>query len=156
MSIVQRIFPIEPLPIHHSWPLDDQPRRFELGLILNCGVTDIIEPMEVGELGVHHAGCWDCELADDTLGWSGGVYDIFGLPRGVEVTRKQAVGFYAEHSRAVMERLRSYSIRHKRGFTVDAEIWPATGGGSRWMRLSAAPVCDGDKVVRLHGLKLII
>ena len=57
MSIVQRIFPIEPLPIHHSWPLDDQPRRFELGLILNCGVTDIIEPMEVGELGVHHAGC---------------------------------------------------------------------------------------------------
>ena len=48
MSIVQRIFPIEPLPIHHSWPLDDQPRRFELGLILNCGVTDIIEPMEVG------------------------------------------------------------------------------------------------------------
>ena len=105
MSIVQRIFPIEPLPIHHSWPLDDQPRRFELGLILNCGVTDIIEPMEVGELGVHHAGCWDCELADDTLGWSGGVYDIFGLPRGVEVTRKQAVGFYAEHSRAVMERI---------------------------------------------------
>ena len=54
-----------------------------------------------------------------------------------------------------MERLRSYAIEHKRGFTLDAEIRPAVGG-RRSMRLIAAPVCDGDKVIRLHGLKLII
>lgn len=156
MSNVQRISPTEPLPIYHSWSLADQPRRFELGLILSCAVTDIIEPSEVGALGIHHAGCWECDLSDESLGWSGGVHDIFGLPRGVKVTREEAVGFYAEHSRAAMERLRAYAIRHKRGFTIDAEIWPATGGASRWMRLIAAPLCDGDRVVRLHGLKLII
>ena len=70
--------------------------------------------------------------------------------------RDEAIGFYAEHSRAAMERLRSHAIRHRRGFTIDAEILPATGGASRWMRLIAAPICDVEKVVRLHGLKLII
>ena len=156
MNMVQRISPREPLPIHHSWPLADQPRRFELGLILSCAVTDIIEPLQVGALGIHHAGCWECDLSDGSLGWSGGVHDIFGVPRGATITRAEAVGFYTEHSRAAMECLRAYAIQHKRGFTIDAEIWPATGGASRWMRLIGAPVCDGDKVVRLHGLKLIV
>jgi len=145
----------EPLQLHHSWALTEQPRHFELGYVLNSAVIDMIGPAEIGGLGVHHTGCWQCELTDNSLTWSGGVYDIFGLPRGAEVSRDEAVAFYTEESRAAMERLRSYAIAHKRGFTLDAEIRPAVGG-RRWMRLIAAPVCDGDKVVRLHGLKLII
>jgi hypothetical protein len=54
-----------------------------------------------------------------------------------------------------MERLRSYAIKHKRGFTLDAEIRPAVGG-RRWMRLIAAPIYVRDRPARLHGLKLII
>ena len=54
-----------------------------------------------------------------------------------------------------MERLRADAIRYKRGFTLDAEIQPATGE-RRWMRLIAAPVCEGDRAVRLHGLKFVI
>ena len=115
----------------------------------------MVGPTEVGGLAVHHAGCWECDLTDNSLIWSGGIYDIFGLPRGTEVSREEAVAFYTEESRAAMERLRNYAIEHKRGFTLDAEIRPAVGG-RRSMRLIAAPVCDGDKVVRLHGLKLII
>ena len=140
MSKVQRISPTDPLPIYHSWPLDDQPRRFELGLLLSCVLTDMIEPSEVGALGVHHAGCWECDLSDGSLSWSGGVHDIFGLPRGAKVMRDEAIGFYAEHSRAAMERLRSHAIRHRRGFTIDAEILPATGGASRWMARLASMV----------------
>lgn len=147
---------IEPLQFHHSWPLYEQPRRFELGHLLSCAVTDLIEPAEVGSLGVHHAGCWECDLADNSVIWSGGVYDIFGLPRGVRVSRDEAVALYCEESRAAMERLRAYAIEHERGFTLDAAIVPAIGGGRRWMRLIAAPVCEGERVVRLHGLKLII
>ena len=97
----------------------------------------------------------ECDLGDDSLIWSGGVYDIFGLPRGAAVSRDEAVALYAEDSRARMERLRSYAIRHRRGFTIDAEIRPASGQ-VRWMRLIAAPVCEGERVVRLHGLKLIL
>jgi PAS domain-containing protein len=146
---------IEPLALHHSWTLYEQPRHFELGCDLSCAVTDVLEPAEVGGLGVHHAGCWECTLADNSLVWSGGVYDIFGLPRGAAVSRAEAVSFYSEESRAQMERLRAHAVKHKRGFTLDAEIRPIVGG-RRWMRLIAAPICDGDRVVRLHGLKLII
>jgi PAS domain-containing protein len=141
--------------LSHSWPLWEQPRRFELGHVLNCAVTDVIGPEELGELRLHHAGFWECDLADDSLIWSGGVYDIFGLPRGAQVRREDAVAFYREESRAIMERLRSYAIKHKRGFTLDVEIAPATGG-TRSIRLIAAPVCEQDRVTRLHGLKLII
>ena len=144
-----------PMALEHTWPLWEQPRHFELGQVLNCAVTDVIAPNAVGGLGLHHAGCWECDLSDNSLIWSGGVYDIFGLPRGVTVGRDEAVALYSEDSRARMERLRSYAIRHKRGFTLDVEIRAAVGE-TRWMRLIAAPVCDGDRVARLHGLKLIL
>lgn len=146
---------IDKLPLDNSWPLYEQGRYFDLGSVLNCAVTDALEPLELGAVGIHHAGCWECDLADNSLIWSGGVYDIFGLPRGVEVTREEAVAFYSEESRAEMERLRAYAIRHKRGFTLDVQIRPAVGE-TRSVRLIAAPVCVGDRAVRLHGLKLII
>ncbi len=147
--------PTELLQRNHSWPLYEQRRHFELGSVLNCAVTDLLEPAEVGALGIHHAGCWECDLTNGRLTWSGGIYDIFGLPRGIPIARHEAVALYAEHSRAAMERLRSYAIRHRRGFTLDAQIRPVIGG-ERWMRLICAPVCDGSTVTGLHGLKLII
>ena len=147
--------PTEPLPLNHSWPLYEQARHFELGTVLSSAVIDLLEPTAVGALGIHHAGCWSCDLADGRLTWSGGIYDIFGLPRGISIARHDAVALYAEHSRAAMERLRSYAIRHQRGFTLDAQIRPMIGG-ERWMRLICAPVFDDGRVVGLHGLKLII
>ena len=144
-----------PIPIRHSWPLWEQSRHFELGHILSSAVTDLIQPSEVGRLGLHHAGCWECDLSDNSLIWSGGVFDIFGLPRGIAVSRTEAVSFYCADSYVKMERLRSYAIRHKRGFTLDVDIRTASREPRR-MRLIAAPLCDGNRVTRLTGLKLII
>lgn len=145
----------EPFPLTHSWPLSEQARHFDLGHILNCVVTDLVHPPVPGGLNLHHVGCWECDLADDSLIWSGGVYDIFGLPRGAKLTRDEAVSFYCEESRAKLERLRAYAIKHRRGFTLDAEIEAAVGGRRR-MRLIAAPVCAAGRPIRLQGLKLII
>jgi PAS domain-containing protein len=142
-------------PVLESWPLSEQSRHFDLGLVLNSAVTDIIGPPEVGALGVHHSGCWECNLADNSLTWSGGIYDIFGLPRGSPVSRDEAVSFYSEESRASLEKLRSYAIREGRGFTLDVQIRPAVGG-TRRVRIIGAPICQDGKTVRLHGLKLII
>ena len=147
--------PAEPLQIHHSWRLFELPHHFDLGCILSSAVTDILEPGRVGDLGLQHAGLWECDLADNSLTWSGGVYDLFGLPRGGHVSRDEAVAFYCEESRAAMERLRAHSIKHRRGFTIDVEIRPAVGG-RRWMRLIGAPICEGGRAVRLHGVKLFI
>lgn len=145
-----------PLPLRHSWPLFDQGRHFELGCLLSCAAIDLVEPGAIGELGPHHAGCFECDLSDESLVWSGGVYDIFGLPRGAAITRDETLALYCEESRSTLERLRSYAIRHNRGFTLDVEIRPVTGGENRWMRLIAAPVTEAGRAVRLHGMKLII
>jgi hypothetical protein len=146
---------VDYLPLEHSWPIYEQHRHFELGCILSSLVTDAIAPAVVGELGVHHSGCWECDLSDNSLSWSGGVYDIFGLPRGASVSREEAASLYSDESRAKMEQLRAHSIRHRRGFTLDAEI-RSVAGERRWMRLICAPVFEADRVVRLHGLKLIV
>ena len=141
--------------VSRSWPLKERERHFELGNLLSCAAVEAVVPGEIGQLRLSHAGCWECDLTDDSLFWSGGVYDIFGLPRGTRVSRSEAVGFYAEHSRAAMERLRSDAIGQGRGFTIDAEIRPATGD-ERWMRVIGMPVREGGRAVRLHGLKLIL
>ena len=107
------------------------------------------------ELAGHGIGLWECDLSDNSLIWSAGVYDIFGVPRDAVISRDEAVALYCDESRVVMERLRAYAIRHRRGFTVDVEIRPSLTG-RQWMRLIAAPVCDGTKVMRLRGMKQLI
>ena len=89
------------------------------------------------------------------MNWSREVYDIFGIPDGAAVKRTEAAALYAEESRTAMEKLRAYAIRHRRGFTLDAEIRPAQGS-PRWMRLIAAPLCIGDRIAKLQGLKFLV
>ena len=138
------------------WPLSQHPKHFELGCILNAAVTDALEPHFIGALAFHHAGLWECDLKDNSLIWSGGAYDIFGLQRGSAIAREQILAHYTEHSRAKLERLRAHAIRNRQGFTVDLEIRAAAVGDSRCVRVIGAPVCERDAVVRLHGVKLVV
>lgn len=148
--------PTEPLPLYHSWPICERSQRFDLGWVSDMGdrsaraAGDLLRPIETRVNAP--VGRWSCDLQDNRLTWSDAVYDLFGLPRGASVARADAVGRYAEGSRAAMERLRSYAIKHRRGFTLDAEIMPFNAG-RRWMRLVCLPVCDANDVVRLEGLK---
>jgi diguanylate cyclase (GGDEF)-like protein len=97
-------------------------------------------------------GAWSCDLADDTLSWTAGTYDLFGLPPHGKVDRREIVAMYAEESREAMERLRAEAIAHRRPFTLDAQIIRADGA-QRWMRLTADVACDGNRPVQLYGLK---
>lgn len=160
-----------PLPLHHSWPLFERPRHFDLGWVDRASVRpparaadgvslafaaapDAASDAEAA-LAQRGIGAWHCDLADDRLTWSDTVYDLFGIARGANVSRGATVAVYREASRAAMERLRAHAIAHRRGFTLDVEIGPA-GAASRWIRLIAAPVCDGDTVVALHGYKCLL
>ena len=140
-------------PLTHSWPLFEQHQRFDLGCLLD-GQCDVLVAPErhPGLLEAHGIGLWECNLEDNALSWTAGVFDLFGLPRGVAIERDEITALYAESSRAAMERLRAHAIKHRRGFTLDAEILPVNGP-PRWMRLIAAPICVGRQVVRLHGIK---
>lgn len=148
-----------PLPVHHSWALYERERHFELGQIHGYDrldwVPDSADIVDRQAPGRPRPGVWECDLADNSLNWSDEVYDIFDIPRGAAVTRDESVALYGEESRAAMEKLRAYAIRHRRGFTIDVEIKPARAS-RRWMRLIAAPVCAGGRIARLHGLKFIV
>jgi PAS domain-containing protein len=144
----------ELLPIAHSWPMWEWERHFEDGRIVDFSPAGPGFRRSGSEALYGTIGRWQCKLAGNALTWSSQVYDLFGFPRGALLDRDETVARYCEHSRVKMERLRAYAIRHRRGFTLDAQI-VTTGNYLRWMRLIAAPVCDDGRVVGLHGVKLI-
>lgn len=148
--------PTEPLPLFHSWPVVEASRRFELGWVSDRAMSEGGQPWFDAETLARNAiGRWECDLSDNSLTWSDAVYDLFGLPRGTDLSREATVAQYCEGSRVAMERLRAYAIKHVRGFTLDAEI-RGIDGAHRWMRLVAAPVCVDNQVVRLRGTKQLI
>ena len=145
--------PTHPLPLYHSWPLFESGCRFDLGMSFGLDTREAssVAPSVSAPAGPD-VGRWSCDLADNSLAWTGPVFDLFGLPRNARLSRDEIVALYREESRAAMEGLRAHAIKHRRGFTVDVEI-RAGGMSRRWMRLLAAPVCKGDRVVGLQGLK---
>lgn len=151
--------PKEPLPIYHSWPLFERERYIVADHLPGCSISlfsaQSLSLAEGQELANHGVGLWHCDLADNSLTWSAGVYDIFGLPRDAAINREEAAALYCDESRDVMERLRAYAIKHRRGFTVDVEIRPSMTR-RHWMRLVASPICDGNRVTHLHGVKQML
>jgi len=151
--------PREPLPIYHSWPLFERERHLALDHLPSHSapvrMASGLSAEEGHVLAGQGIGLWECNLTDNSLVWSAGVYDIFGLPRGAAIAREEALALYSDESRVVMERLRAYAIRHRRGFTVDVEIRPSLTG-HRWMRLTAAPMREGRCVTRIYGMKQLI
>lgn len=136
------------LPLTHSWPIFEADRRMDLGRLRAFAIggpeRDVLD-----EIGI---GAWSCDLANDSLSWSPAVYRLFGFPQSDPLDRALTVSCYSDHSRPAMEALRAYAIRHRRGFTLDAMI-RRPDGDMRWMRLSALPVIENGKVVRLCGTK---
>lgn len=98
------------------------------------------------------AGAWSCNLADEALSWTSGVYDLFGLPRNVGIDRRAIVAMYEEESREAMERLRAAAIARQGTFTCDAQI-VRTDGERRWMRLTGTVACRAGRPFQLYGLK---
>ncbi|WP_313331362.1 diguanylate cyclase [Sphingobium yanoikuyae] len=138
--------PTEPLPLHHSWPLYDL-REHLAPVVLDQDIAG-----NEAALADRGLGLWHCNLTDNSLNWTKGVYDIFGLEPGSIVSRPLSVSLYAHDSREAMERLRAYAIRHQRGFTLDVDIRRPDGSDCA-MRLIAAPVLLDGETVALHGVK---
>lgn len=98
-------------------------------------------------------GVWECDLANEQLTWTDGVYDLFELPRGVPVVRPDIVAMYDEESRGEMERRRAEAIRDGTSFAIDIRIRTARGN-LRWLRLTADIEKDETGApVRIFGSK---
>jgi PAS domain S-box-containing protein len=95
---------------------------------------------------------WECDLADDSLRWSPGIYDLFGIPRGTRLDRRDIVAMYVEESRVLLDRLRTEAIAECGSFTFEAQI-RRRDGELRWMRVSADIIGRDGRAMRLYGLK---
>lgn len=97
-------------------------------------------------------GTWECLLPFETLTWSDEVYDLFELPRGMRITRTEALGFYSEESRRMLESVRLNAIENETNFVFEAEIHTAFGK-TRWMRITASVEYENGMPRRLFGTK---
>lgn len=97
-------------------------------------------------------GIWQCNLSDNSLIWTNGVYDLFEIPRDTPVTRELTLACYTEESRRRMEAARAEAIARCSDFSLDCEII-TTSGKRRWMRLTGAVESRDGVAHRIFGMK---
>ncbi|MGN6573588.1 MAG: diguanylate cyclase domain-containing protein [Pseudolabrys sp.] len=97
-------------------------------------------------------GLWECDLTTETLQWSGGTYDMFTIARERPLVRRQTLIRYPAESLKKLDRIRSRAIAEHTGFNLDTDILTPSGG-RRWIRITATVECNGERPVRLFGLK---
>lgn len=95
---------------------------------------------------------WRCDLSDDSLTWSAGVFDLFGIPHGARIDRRETVAMYDEESRDLLGRLRSHAIATCGSFTFEARI-QRLDGEWRWMRVTADVAASNGRARYLYGMK---
>ncbi|HTO27860.1 MAG TPA: sensor domain-containing diguanylate cyclase [Devosia sp.] len=97
-------------------------------------------------------GIWQCNLSDNSLLWTNGVYDLFEIPRNTPVTRELTLALYTDESRRRMEAARAEAIARCSDFSLDCEVVTASGK-HRWMRLTGAVESRDGVAHRIFGMK---
>ena len=97
-------------------------------------------------------GAWECNLANEALSWTDGVYDLFGLARGSTIQRSSILDLYEEASRSEMNRMRGSVIRNGGAFSLDCRIRTASNE-KRWMRLIVGVGHQHGRPIRIFGSK---
>lgn len=98
------------------------------------------------------AAAWQCDLADDSLRWTSGVFELFGIAPGTRIDRRETVAMYTAESRELLERLRSDAIANRGSFTFEAQI-RRLDGEFRWMRVTADVASRNGRATHLYGQK---
>ena len=98
------------------------------------------------------SGTFECLFPFETLTWSDGVYDLFELPRGMNITRSEALGFYTDESRIELDKIRAGAIEKQTSFTLDVEITTALGN-TRWIHLVTHVEYRDGVPYRVYGNK---
>src|SRR3569623_1704374 len=97
-------------------------------------------------------GLWECDLTTETLQSSGGTYDMFNKARDRPLIRRQALIRYPAESLKRLDRIRNRALAERTGFNLDTDIL-TPNGERRWIRITATVECNGERPVRLFGLK---
>ena len=97
-------------------------------------------------------GAWSCDLRDERLTWTSGVFELFGLAMDRVPDRRAVIGMYDEESRDLLEWHRSRAIDTCSRFSIEARIL-RPDGDERWMRITAATRRANGRTEALFGMK---
>lgn len=112
----------------------------------------MIDPVLDRAMALARLGAWSCNLSNERLSWTSGIYDIFGLPLDSAVDRRETLEMYTEESRHTLDRLRGHAIATGCPFTLDARI-RRPDGELRWLRIDGEMIRHADGTSILHGMK---
>ena len=96
------------------------------------------------------AGAWQVNLESNTVEWSEEVYRIHELSPDTQITVDQAIGFYTEEARAILQE--AFAACIERGETYDLELPITTATGRpRWVRTVGGPIVEAENKIRMVG-----
>ncbi|MEM7681365.1 MAG: PAS domain S-box protein [Planctomycetota bacterium] len=96
-------------------------------------------------------GGWELDLSGDGPYWSDEVCKISGVDPGHRPTLQEAIGFYPEHARPIVERSIADSVATGEPFDFETEYQTAQGKRV-WVRSLGEPVFDdAGRCVKLRG-----
>jgi diguanylate cyclase (GGDEF)-like protein len=97
-------------------------------------------------------GAFECDLRDESLRWTDGVFTLFGIDRGDRLDRRETLTFYTPPTREALEQARASAISARSAFELEAQI-VRPDGASRWLRIRAAVRSAHGRATHLYGLK---
>jgi PAS domain S-box-containing protein len=87
------------------------------------------------------SGAWQLDVKTLSTSWSKGIYDIYGLPYGLETNKISGLSFYAEHERERLSTLIDRCIRNHEPFDDIFEFYD-NQKTKKWVRSNGRPVIN--------------
>lgn len=96
-------------------------------------------------------GSWEVDLLKNKVYWSDQVYRIHKIEIGTEILLEEAINFYREDYRVVIENAINTAISNKKEWDEEC-ILINNKGDEMWVRAIGYPVFEDKAVVKLQGL----
>ena len=97
-----------------------------------------------------HIGAWEYVIEDDELNWTDEVYEIYGLPKEVELTPEKAISFFHPEDRPSLQHAFSRAVESGVPYDVELRL-VAAGGETRWVRAHGEAQTQEGGISRVRG-----
>jgi PAS domain S-box-containing protein/diguanylate cyclase (GGDEF)-like protein len=100
---------------------------------------------------VSKMGGWQYDVKNESLFWSQGVYEIYGLSTEDQIDVERAISFYKQSDRELISSLFEEAITHKKSYIGEFGFRDAKGI-HKWIRTTGNVICDGEIVTHVYGV----
>jgi len=95
-------------------------------------------------------GAWEYDVCEDNLIWTEGVYGIFGVPKGVDVSPERSMELVCAEDRPDIREAFENAAEEGEGYDKEAKI-DTPDGETRWIRVRGEPQMEDGEVMLVRG-----